>query len=717
MKSLRFILGSFFILLLFCHPCLVYAKIADVKVTKEEGPLDIEADHLIYEKDQQLYQAHGQVEVTRGNFFLKADHARLHMATKDLVAWGNVLLREGEDVLECERLEVNLDTRLGKIYKAKLFLKDQNFHITGQEAEKLGENHYRIRDGSFTTCDAERPPWKFNVKELDVDIEGYGIAKGPVFYLEGIPSLYLPAAIFPMRLERQTGFLAPRAGYSKKFGPELKTTFFWAIAKDMDATLYFDWLGKRGFKEGAEYRYALTKETKGEARFYFINDQEFHGNRYAFFIQHEQKLPYDFYLKGNINRVSDNQYIKDFDDDLPERAKIDSRSKRQLRSNLFGGKNWDHFSFLAEGSVFQDLTRGSDDETVQKLPQVSFYAHPQSLFKTSLFYDLTTSYTHFWREKGVEAHRGDLFPRFSYPLRLFNVLKLEPNLGLRETLYRSYQDPADRYEGWKTRETFEAGAEMSAEFYRIYEKSAVSKDSDLFKVGKWMHTIEPKVSYRYSPRVSQSDLPVFDEVDRVPYTSQVTYGITQRLVGKPEKEGAGSGSYEYAKLNLYQSYSFGDPLSRDSKGKGRSFSNIGAELWWSFDPYVSAQWDAEFNPYESNFDRLNATLTVKDRRNDAVQVSYRYTRDNVKAANLDTRVKVIEPLYLYGGIRYNILDRWWVENIYGAEYQAQCWTMGLNVEQKGRSPDGAQKKELKFQVYFNLLGIGSLGKKPYFMNL
>ena len=98
---------------------------------------------------RRLYEAHGQVEVTRGDFSLKADHARLNMATKDLVAWGNVLLREGEDVIECQRLEVNLETRLGKIYQARLFLKDQNFHITGREAEKLGENHYRIRDGSL----------------------------------------------------------------------------------------------------------------------------------------------------------------------------------------------------------------------------------------------------------------------------------------------------------------------------------------------------------------------------------------------------------------------------------------------------------------------------------------------------------------------------------------------------------------------------------------
>jgi LPS-assembly protein len=232
-----------------------------------------------------------------------------------------------------------------------------------------------------------------------------------------------------------------------------------------------------------------------------------------------------------------------------------------------------------------------------------------------------------------------------------------------------------------------------------------------------MHTIEPTISYGYSPRVRQSHLPLFDEVDRIPYTHQISYGITQRLVGKPQKEGISSGPYEYGKLSLFQSYSLGDPFEKDSNGKGRYFSNIQAELWWNFSPYLSAQWDTEFNPYERHLDRLNALMTARDRRNDAIQVQYRNTRGSIKEINFDTRVKTIAPLYLYGGMRYNLLDKMKVENIYGAEYQAQCWTLGLSIEDRNRSPDETQRKELKFQVYFNLLGIGSTGHKPYFMTL
>jgi LPS-assembly protein len=721
MRDHPLLLGFFFLLFIVTYPPPAYAIVGEGSVMKGEGPVDIEADELTYERETQTYEAHGQVEITRGDLSLKADHARLNMATKEMVAWGSVLLREGEDVIECQRLEVNLDTRLGRIHQAKLFLKDQNFHITGREIEKLAENHYRIREGSLTTCDAKRPPWKFSVKELEVKamaLGGWGTAKGPIFYFEDIPVLYFPWGAFPVRQERQSGFLIPRVGFSSGEGPRIYTGFYWAFAKNMDATLNFDYLGTRGFKEGLEYRYAFSRETRGQANFNFIDDHDLNKNRYSFFIEHEQRLPYDFYLKGDINRVSDNEYLRDFTNEyLPSTSKlaaIDSWSSRQLRSVVFGGKNWDRTSLIAQTVVYDDLTQTSNDATVQKLPQISFYAHPQTLFKTPFFYDITSSYTNFWREKGVEAHRGDLFPRITYPARLFNVLKLESDVGVRETIYRSENDPAGTFEGWKSRQIFQADAQMSTEFYRVYDAESFSKLSNLYKVDKWMHTIEPIVNYTYIPRVNQSHLPTFDEVDQIPYTNQITYGITQRLVGRPEKEGVSSGPFEYAKLMIFQSYSLGDPFV-DSSGKNRSFSNIQGELWLNFGPYLSAHWDGDFSPYRGSFDINNVAIIAKDRRNDAVQIQYRDTRGTDREINLDARVKTIPPLYIFGSFYYNLLAGQWVQAVIGAEYQAQCWSAGFFVEDINGSPDGTQKRQVKYHFYVSLLNLGSTARAPALM--
>ena len=725
MKYYCFMLSSFFLLFIVTYSPPTHAQIREVSTMKAEGPVDIEADELTYDRETQIFEAHGQVELNRGDFSLKADHVQLNMATKALVGWGNVLLREGEDVIECQRLEINIETRLGKIHQARLFIKDQNFHITARETEKLGENHYRIRDGSLTTCDEKRPPWKFTIKELEVKemaLGGVAIGKGPIFYLEDIPVLYFPWGAFPVRVERQTGFLIPQVGYDSKYGAEIKTGFYWAMRKDMDATFYFNYLGERGVQQGWEYRYAFTQDTKGEAKFYFIDDHVYDANRYAFFIKGQQKLPYNFYLKTNINHVSDNQYPQDYPDDLPDETTLGAWSQRLMRSVLYGGKNWDQFSFLADAEVYNDLLLNSNDRTVQKLPKISFYALPQSLFKTPLFYEFGTSYTNFWREKGVEAQRGDIFPLVSYPMRLLNVLKFNPYLGFRETLYYSQNDPTGTYQGWESRETLEAGFQTSAEFYRVYDAETSSKFSNLFKVAKWMHTIEPILSYRYSPRVNQTRLPTFDDVDRVPYANEITYGITQRLVGRAAKDTTTSGPFEYAKLMIFQSYSLGDPSwfnSKfiDEKGNKRSFSNIGAELWLNFNPYLSARWSTEFNPYRGNFDVMDFLISVKDRRNDAIRFQYRHTKDEVNQINLDARVKTIDPLYIFGGIRYDLLNQYMVATIGGAEYQAQCWSLGFSVEHFGQPPLGTRQSETKFKVYFTLLNLGTAGSRPYFMNL
>ena len=137
----------------------------------------------------------------------------------------------------------------------------------------------------------------------------------------------------------------------------------------------------------------------------------------------------------------------------------------------------------------------------------------------------------------------------------------------------------------------------------------------------------------------------------------------------------------------------------------------------NFNPYLSFRGQAQLDPYRWDFSVLNGVVKVKDFRDDALQVEYRFTQDKIQQLNLYTKVKTIDPLYLYVTIRYNLLERWRVESAYGAVYQAQCWSLGLLVEDINRSPDGTQKRELKVEAYVTLLGLGSLGHIPRIMTL
>jgi lipopolysaccharide assembly outer membrane protein LptD (OstA) len=188
------------------------------------------------------------------------------------------------------------------------------------------------------------------------------------------------------------------------------------------------------------------------------------------------------------------------------------------------------------------------------------------------------------------------------------------------------------------------------------------------------------------------------------------------LIGKPEKEGVHSGPYEYGKLKISQSYSLGDPIAIDSRGNEEHFSNIQGELWWNFNPYLSARSDAELNPHRWSFDVVNVLVRAKDRRGDFVQIQYRNTRGQNRQLNVIGRIKTINPLYLYGGIYYNLMEGTMVQTTYGAEYQSQCWSVGFFVTDKNRSPDGTQRSEWKFSFYFTLLNVASGGRRPFFMN-
>jgi LPS-assembly protein len=386
-----------------------------------EGPVHIRSDTLSYDREKGVFVAEGHVEITRGTVTLQADRVELNEGTNDVVAMGQVILKEGGDHLQCDHLELNLRTQMGSIVNGTLFTKEGNFHITGQRAERLGERTYRVYGGSFTTCDIKSPDWKFTAKQVDITLEGYAVVRGPVFYIRGVPVLYIPVGVFPVKLERQTGFLIPKFGYSSKFGPEVFTAFYWAIAKNMDATFYLDRLGDhrgRGFNEGIEFRYALRRDTDGKLTFYFCDDQVGHDERWGLFFKHRGGIWRDFYAKANVAVISDDAYVVDFDEYLPDDSLIDARTLSQLESTVFGGRNWSRFNLLAEVSVIDDLTVEEHRGTLQRVPTLQFVALKQDLPRTPLFFGWETDYTRFWRREGIRGHRLDLHPRLSLPLML-----------------------------------------------------------------------------------------------------------------------------------------------------------------------------------------------------------------------------------------------------------------------------------------------------------
>ncbi|RPJ42349.1 MAG: LPS-assembly protein LptD, partial [Deltaproteobacteria bacterium] len=215
-------------------------QIPVLKFEAVREPVRIQADQVSYDHKDEAYVAEGKVEIFQGDRKLSADRVTLSGKTNEVEASGNVILVQGEDILRSERIKVDLDTSLGIIVRGTLFLKKQHFYLRGEEIERIGEGTYRIRKGSLTTCDGDWPDWRFTSREIVVTLEDYAAIEGATFEIKNVPVLYFPYLLFPVKAQRQSGFLFPRVTFSNLSGVELNNAFYWAISKNMDATFYLD---------------------------------------------------------------------------------------------------------------------------------------------------------------------------------------------------------------------------------------------------------------------------------------------------------------------------------------------------------------------------------------------------------------------------------------------------------------------------------------------
>jgi LPS-assembly protein len=671
----------------------------DTKDYKAEGPITMEADKLTYDQQGGVISLEGAARILYKNTSLQADKVIFYEKTRDVMAEGGVILTEGEDILRCDRLEFNIDTKQGVVYQGNIFLKKKNFHITGSKAEKLGEQEYRVYDATLTSCDARVPSWKFSAKRLDVEIEGYAKGWWPGFLVKNIPVLYFPWAVFPVKRERQSGFLFPEFSSSSKWGPEITIPFYWAIAPNQDATFYLERIGDargRGFKEGAEYRYAWSTRASGEIKGFYIWDERVDDSRWSIFARHNQNFPGSYYIKTDINWVSDKDYPVDFDKDIPDEALIDARSRNQLESTLVLGKDWKWGALGTEFSYFRDLTVDSNRATMQRLPQATFFLFQERFPATPLFYEMEAEGTHFWRQEEIRGGRVNLYPRLSVPLKPYDMVRFEPWISYRETIYFPNNDPTGRYDEVTSREIFDVGASLATTISKVFPLRGR-------RIQGLKHIIEPELVYTYIPNVSQTDNPYFDDEDRIPRTNEVRWILTNYLIGKKVNDDGEATYPEYLYLKLCQGYDFSPHLYQEER---EHLSNFVAEARVSPFTWLSGTMDLEYNPHYRRLDLFNAGVSFTDKRGDHAAVEYRLTRHQVEELNAELGIRIIDPLDFYFSYRHNLLDDVRIETVYGLDYRHQCWEIALRLYDINRSPDQLRDHELKVMVYVTLSGIG-----------
>jgi len=691
--------------------------------------VDIEADSLAYDKDTETYRARGNVIISFEGGFIKADDVKLGRLKNEATAEGHVFIKSGKDILEGEKAQFNIADETGIISDGKVFFDKNHLYLRGETIEKTGDASYFLKEGQATTCDGEDPDWMFTGREVEVTVDGYGTIKHGTFQVKGIPIFYLPYMIFPAKTTRQTGLLFPRIAYSRdKLGWDVGIPFYWAISENADATFYQRYMDKRGFQEGAELRYIIGEDSHGTLYGDYLNDtmdvSETEGvatlhrdwkesnKRWSYYLDHETIFSPGFYLKTDIKRVSDRWYFRDFDSYNYYISHYRENDTRLFNGVSFDGdksltalpstvrlvKDWSLFNATALVEYTDNFQSWSNDETLQKYPEVTFTGIKQPIYNSPIDFELASSYGHYYRTTGYRGDVFDAYPVFSWPLSFGDYLECTPSLGLRETTWESSYSglaAAGKLDRAGSRELYTAGATLSSEVHRIFNVGGKVVD-------KIQHGIRPEVEYSYIPYVYQDDKPDF--LSEIAETNTMTYSLINTLIARLKDESGGVAYREFLKFKLSQAYDIRE-ARRDTSGSlqpRRPLGNVSAEL--DFDPfqYFSLDADAQFDVNSGEWKEINSTFDISDPRGDSLTTEYRYTQNSVEEINLSFKGKVTRSLDLMYILRKDELGSKTLEATYAINYHRQCWSTEFRYSD---SPD-----DRSFMVVFSLYGLGKIGK-------
>lgn len=273
---------------------------------------------------------------------------------------------------------LDLNDQTGTLMEGTLSFahEDYTIRISGQELKKTGESTYEIKQSRITTCEPQPGktlPWAVDSDEVRVKKDGMAVLKPAILRLRETPSLYTPYLTFPVKTQRESGFLIPELSTGSRDGVGLIAPYFINISPSTDATLFPGYLSKRGFYTGGEFRYVAGLRSKGLLSFSYLRDDKeetldddfssdgvlrTEKNRYWLRGKADHDFGNNLTAKLDLDFVSDQDFLEEFSKgingfDLSDQQARDmfnrgfqEESVRQRTSTLQVTKNWSAMSLL-----------------------------------------------------------------------------------------------------------------------------------------------------------------------------------------------------------------------------------------------------------------------------------------------------------------------------------------------------------------------------------
>lgn len=692
----------------------------------------------------------GDAQVRRIDSVVKGERIDYARETGDIEVHGNGLIMRDASIVRGPELRYNIDQEKGVVQSPDFWFGGTGGAGSASQAEILNRSQMRLHDVTYSGCPCPDPSWYISSPQVDLDFdENEGVARNGVLYFQDVPILYSPWLSFPVRKERKSGLLLPTYGTSSSRGVEISAPYYFNLAPNYDLTLTPRIMTKRGAQLGAEFRY-LGESYNGQVLgTYMPDDRVADRKRWLYSAQHNQALGGGLSASFNVNRVSDDDYFRDF-----ASIGLNEASFTYLPSNA--GVSWNASPYLS-ASLFAYTYQTLQDISSGTYLEPQYNREPELFVRASRFdwggFDVQSDnyITRFVRPVysgqyfpavwdkhiGPDGTRASSYTTVAYPL-VNPGWFLTPKVGLHASHYSTEWHVKDN-PGLAGRPKNQSRVLpiMSVDSGLIFDRP-----TSLFGKAS-IQTLEPRLYYLNVPYRDQSDIPVFDTYyadfnvaqafgenifsggwDRIANANQLTLGLTSRWLD------ADSGQ-ERLELTAAQRIYLRDQLvtlypSDQARTSTKSDYLVGAGA--ALTDTLNVRFDAQYNPQSQDRNRMVAALRWSPKRLATLSASYRYQRDPAQVidpyvaeqpgyvdrskeqVSMAGQWPLSNQLYALGRFDYSLQEKRATQSIAGLEYRGDCcWTARMVVQRYSVSRDQVNTA-MFFQL--ELSGLGSLGTDP-----
>jgi len=369
------------------HDSLVYQ--ADSTRRSELGSaisdlVDYDAnDSLIFSMDGGTVEMYNKAIVTYGDIKLEAGYIKYEMQKSEVTAFGipdstgeiaqNPIFSEGEESYEAKVIRYNFKTQRGFI--EEVITEQEGGYLHSAETKKQKSGHIHMKDGKYTTCDAEHPHFYVAITK-GISMPGNKIIAGPAYLVvEDVPlPIGLPFGFFPNSRKETSGILIPQYGEEERRGFYLRDGgYYFALNDYMDLRVTGDIYsnGTWGVRAGSNYRWRYR--FNGGVNIQFFNNISGYKNvegLYSVTRDYSVNWSHAQAREANPNsnfRASVNLSSSSYDQN--HTRNINNVVTNTKQSSISYSKNWPNSPFNLSASLnhSQNSNTGSVNMTLPKV--------------------------------------------------------------------------------------------------------------------------------------------------------------------------------------------------------------------------------------------------------------------------------------------------------------------------------------------------------------